>query len=190
MPPSVHADVNSYLAPSPKCRGILRVTLRRRPAFSLVELVIVVLVTGVLAAVAIPVFVESLMFHRVESAARRIKSDLELVQTTARLTSAAQKLTVLGTIYSAGSTVTSFDRPGTAYSVDLAKEPYFLDVVAANFGGFTEVTFDGFGTPSSGGTIIVQAKNCRCTVTLDSHTGQVTVTSGHTRGRLAQAGAN
>lgn len=161
----------------------------RRRAFSVVELVIVVLVTGVLAAVAVPVFVETLLFHRVESAARRIKSDLELVQTTARLTSTAQKLTVLGTTYSTGSAVTSFDRPGAVYSVDLAKEPYYLDVLAATFGGYTEVTFDGYGVPSSGGTIVVQAKNCRCTVTLDRTTGQVTITSGHTRGRRALAGA-
>ena len=35
---------------------------------------------GILTAVAAPTFFDSLLFHRVESAARRVKADLELAQ--------------------------------------------------------------------------------------------------------------
>ena len=61
----------------------------RRCAFTFIELVIVLLVMGILTAVAAPKFFDSLLFHRVESAARRVKADLELARTQARLTSAS-----------------------------------------------------------------------------------------------------
>jgi prepilin-type N-terminal cleavage/methylation domain-containing protein len=157
----------------------------RRRAFTLVELVVVILLMGIFAAVAAPTFFDSLMFHRVESAARRFKADLELAQQTARLTSRAQTITVLGSTYSATASVTDFDRPGETYTVDLSQPPYALSVVAANFDGSTQITFDGYGRPSSGGTIILEIGTLRCTLDIDPTTGQVTITSNHSRGRTA-----
>src|SRR5437870_13428346 len=61
-------------------------------AFSIFELIIVVLIMSILGAVAAPKFFDSLLFHRVESAARRVKTDLELARTQARLTSASQSI--------------------------------------------------------------------------------------------------
>ena len=61
-------------------------------AFSILELLIVALVMSILAAVATPTFFDSLLFHRVESAARRVKADLELARMQARLTSASQSI--------------------------------------------------------------------------------------------------
>ena len=46
-------------------------------AFTIIELVIVVLIMSIFAAVAAPTFLDSLLFHRVESAARRVKADLD-----------------------------------------------------------------------------------------------------------------
>jgi prepilin-type N-terminal cleavage/methylation domain-containing protein len=159
---------------------------RGRAAFSLIELVIVMLITSILAAVAIPTFYDSLLFHRVESAARRVMSDLELVRQTARLTSSEQVFTVIGMTYTASAAVTDLDRPGQTYTVDLSKSPYLLDVLAATFEGFTEVRFNGYGAPSSGGTVIVQARDHQCTVTLDGITGEITINSNHTRARHAK----
>jgi prepilin-type N-terminal cleavage/methylation domain-containing protein len=158
-------------------------------AFSLTELVIVMLLTSILAAVSIPTFFDSLLFHRVESAARRVKSDLELARQTARLVNSEQVFTVIGMTYTAGTAVSSLDRPGS-YMVDLSKSPYLLDALAANFGGLTEVRFDAYGLPSSGGTVLLQAKDHQCTVTLNATTGQVTISSGHTRGRHARVISN
>jgi type II secretory pathway pseudopilin PulG len=159
---------------------------RSRAAFSLTELAIVVLIMGIFGAVTAPKFFDSLLFHRVELAARRVKSDLELVRQTARLTSTQQTLTVIGLTYSTSAAVTDLDRPTQAYSLDFSKPPYSLNALSANFGGQTEVHFNGYGLPSSGGTVIVQAKNHQCTVTLDGATGQVSITSNHTGGRTAK----
>jgi prepilin-type N-terminal cleavage/methylation domain-containing protein len=157
-----------------------------RRAFTFVELVIVMLVMGIFAATAIPTFFNSLLFHRVETAARRVKADLELVRRTARLTSTEQVLTVTGMSYTTSAAVADLDRPTQAYSVNFSKSPYSLDVVAANFGGLTEVRFNGYGTPSNGGTVVLQARNYQCTVTLDGTTGQATITSNHPGGRTAK----
>jgi type II secretory pathway pseudopilin PulG len=141
---------------------------------------------SILAAAAIPTFFDSLLFHRVESAARRVMADIELVRQTARLTSAQQTLTVTGRTYTTSAAITSLDRPGQTYAVDLSKSPYYLDAVTANFAGVAEVHFNGYGTPSSGGTVTLRAKDHQCTVELNAATGETTITSGHTRSRTAK----
>jgi type II secretory pathway pseudopilin PulG len=170
------------------CTRARVLTHRRISAFSIFELVIVCLIMSILGAVAAPTFFDSLLFHRVESAARRVKADLELARTQARLTSASQTITFTN----ATSTYTlanikSLDKLNTAYTVDLRKEPFSLTSTSANFGGAAVVTFDGYGTPSSGGTVTLNAKSHQCTVTLNGTTGDVTITSNHTGGRTAAA---
>jgi prepilin-type N-terminal cleavage/methylation domain-containing protein len=178
----------------PKCGAA---TTRCRCGFSMVELVIVMFIMGIFAALTAPAFYDSLLFHRVESAARRVKADLELVRHTARLTSTEQTLTVLGTTYSASAAVADLDRPTQTYLVDLSKSPYKLTAVAANFGGYTEVKFNGYGaatkpdgTSLASGTVILTCSNHQCTVTLDGTTGQVSITSNHTGGRTAKVIGN
>jgi Tfp pilus assembly protein FimT len=157
----------------------------RRCAFSIFELVIVLLIMGILTAVAAPKFFDSLLFHRVESAARRVKADLELARTQARVTSATQSITFVNSVYTLSNTK-SLDKPGAIYSVDLTKQPYSLDSATANFNNLATVSFDGYGTPTSGGTVVVTAKSHSCTVTLNGTTGDVTITSSHSGGRTAQ----
>jgi type II secretory pathway pseudopilin PulG len=151
----------------------------------MIEMVIVILVMGILTAVAAPTFFDSLLFHRVESAARRVKADLELARTQARLTSASQSITFANSAYTLSNTK-SLDKPNAIYSVDLKKEPYLLDSATANFTNATVVTFDGYGTPTSGGTVVLVAKSHRCTVTLNGTTGDVSITSSHSGGRTAK----
>jgi type II secretory pathway pseudopilin PulG len=159
----------------------------------LVELVIVLMVMGILGAVAVPTFFDSLLFHRVESAARRVKADLELARNTARLTSASQSITFNNTTktYTASTAIKDLDRPSQTYAVNLSKAPYELKTVTANFGGTAVITFDGYAKPSSGGTVVVQVDaNHKATVTLDGTTGQITITSNQSRGRDAEAVGN
>jgi Tfp pilus assembly protein FimT len=156
----------------------------RLRAFSIFELVIVCLIMSVLAAVAGPKFYDSLLFHRVESAARRVKSDLELARSQARLSSASQTITFASSAYSVAN-VKSLDNPNSVYAVNLKKDPYFLDSATANFSNLQTVTFDGYGLPASGGTIVLTAKTHQCTVTLNGATGDVTITSSHSGSRTS-----
>jgi type II secretion system protein H len=161
----------------------------RRRAFTIFELVVVLMIMGIFTAVTAPTFFDSMLFHRVESAARRVKADLELARTEARLTSATRSITFSNSTYTISNTK-SLDRPSSLYYVDLTQQPYWLDSATANFSNVATVSFDGYGTPSSGGTVVLKAKSHTCTVSVDSTSGNVTITSSHSGGRLAQVTGN
>jgi prepilin-type N-terminal cleavage/methylation domain-containing protein len=151
-------------------------------AFSLIELVIVMLIMSIFAAVAAPKFHNSLLFHRVESAARRLKADIDMARQRARLTSASQTVTFANSSYTV-SGAQGLDRPSNTYTVSLLASPYSLDSGVANFGsGSQTLVFDGYGTPTSGGTVVLTASVHSCTVTVDSATGVTTFTSSHPGG--------
>jgi prepilin-type N-terminal cleavage/methylation domain-containing protein len=148
-------------------------TLRRRAAFTMIELVIVVMILAIVAAAAAPAFINSLNYHRIEMAAHRVKTDLELARQTARLKSTTQVVTFTGSAYSMAG-IKDFDDPTATYAVDLTDALY--DVAAtANFNNTQTVSFNGYGTPSNGGTVVIVANGRSITVNLDAVTGEVTI---------------
>ena len=144
------------------------------------------LIMSVFTAIAVPSFLDSLLFHRVETAARRVKADLELARQTARLKSAARSVTFNNSSYTLSGGIKNLDNPNAVYTVDLAASPFELTSVVSNFNSTHAVTFDGYGTPSSGGTVVLTAKNHNCTVTVNASTGEATIGSDHPGGGSAQ----
>lgn len=159
---------------------------RERRAVTIVELVIVLLIMSIMAAAAVPTFFESLLHQQVEAAARRVKADLELVRNTARLTSAAQSLSFSGMSYTLSAEIVGLDDPNERYAVDLSMPPYEVGAVRADFDSTQEVTFNGYGVPSSGGTVILKCGGHQATVSLDGTTGDVAITSIHSLGVVAE----
>lgn len=141
-------------------------------AFTLVEVVVVLAMIAILAAVAIPVFGGSIAHSRLDSAARRVLLDLDAARQLAHRTS--QSVSVLfspaGNYY-VFSGVADVDKPAQAYGVELAREPYVVKIESVNLGGDTDVIFDGYGTPDSGGTIVLRCGSITATVTLEAATG-------------------
>lgn len=141
------------------------------------ELMVVLLVMGIVAAVATPTFYASLQYHEIETAARRLVLDLEHVRHSARIKSQPQKLTFTGDMtYTLSPGIASLKGSSQTYSVDLSQTPYGLEDVTLNLGGATEISFDGFGNASVGGTIVLVLGNQTRTITLNNSNGHIKFT--------------
>jgi len=136
-----------------------------RRAFSLVELVVVTVIVGVLAAIAAPRFAGASDRYRSDAAARRIVADLSAVQERAMAASAPRGVTF--TLNSAQYLVDSGPASRASDStVDLSREPYRAVVRAVTFAG-GRVVFDGFGVPAASGSVTVACGLWSATVTVD-----------------------
>ena len=147
-----------------------------RGGFTMVDLVITMMITGILAAVAAPKFADTLQRFRAESAAQRIKTDLEFARQNAMSKSTTQivQFTPATDSYTL-SGMADLDRSSQTYSVDLAAAPYHAVLVSATLGSDSDLQFDFYGQPDSGGTITVQSGSFQQTVTVDADTGKATV---------------
>ena len=124
----------------------------KRVGFTLIELIIVMLVVGILAAAGTPVFFDSLAFHRVESAARRIVVDLNQAKNQAVTTSSPQQIqfTTDSNSYVLPG-LQDLNHPSESYSVDLSEGPYFAQLSSVDIQGGTELQFNHFGTANKDG---------------------------------------
>jgi prepilin-type N-terminal cleavage/methylation domain-containing protein len=144
--------------------------------FSLVELVLVLLVIGVVSAIAAPRYGDALARFRADAAARRVAGDLALVQARARSTgtSCTVNFDVTGNAYQLPGEK-DFKRALTVYTVDLAGSPYFASMGTANFGASATVTFNGFGVPSNAGYVRLSVGKAVRTISIDADNGVATV---------------
>lgn len=147
-----------------------------RGGFSLVELIIVVLLIGIAAAAAIPQFAGALEHARAEAAAQRIAADLKYAMNDAitRSTTRTVTFTVGGDTYTIPE-INAMDSRREAYLVDLTDEGFACQIVSADFGGSSSVSFDWHGEPDSAGSIVVQSGSSSFTVAV-ANTGHVQVT--------------
>jgi type II secretion system protein H len=138
------------------------------------ELMVVLLVMGIVAAAATPSFYASLKYHEIETAARRLVLDLHQARHSARVTSQPQLLEFTdATTYRISSGVKSLKGSSQTYSVDLSQTPYELDDVTLHLGGADTIQFDGFGTPLVGGTIELTLGDQTRIVTIDVSNGHI-----------------
>jgi prepilin-type N-terminal cleavage/methylation domain-containing protein len=153
-----------------KCAGV-----------TLIELVVVVLLLGIVAAIAVPKFAYTLNATNVKSAARRIARDIALVRSWARITSQSQSIS-FDTVHNTYtmSAVPNADHSTSANTVALSDGTLQATLAAANFGtGSTTLTFNGFGVPvglpSTGGTVGVSSGTVSNTILVDPISGLATI---------------
>jgi prepilin-type N-terminal cleavage/methylation domain-containing protein len=116
----------------------------RRPGFTLVEVIFVMVLLAIVSAMAIPRYANFLAHHRAEAAANRIATDLALAQRQAKFSSTAR--TVTFNVAAESYTLVGIahpDHPSQPYVVALSDEPYAAAIVSADFGGDSTVIFNG-----------------------------------------------
>jgi prepilin-type N-terminal cleavage/methylation domain-containing protein len=151
---------------------------RHRSGLSLVEMVIVIAILAALASVAVPRYSLALQRYHAAAAGQRIAADLALAQTLGKTTSAGQPVafSVINNNYQlTGYAGFMGGAAQTSYTVSLAASPYNATLVSASFNSTTQVTFDRFGQPDNGGTVVVQVGTVQKTITVDGNSGKVTV---------------
>lgn len=144
-------------------------------AFSLIELVCVIAIIAVVSAIALPHWASAVQDQRMNLALRRIAADLALAQSRANYGSAS--VTVAFSPSTSSYQIVGMpdpDRPGQTYTVSLAADPYDLTLSSASFAGGPKLSFDGYGTPVAGGTIVLGQGATTHTLTVDGTSGRVT----------------
>ncbi|MCB9850356.1 MAG: prepilin-type N-terminal cleavage/methylation domain-containing protein [Phycisphaerales bacterium] len=141
-------------------------------AFSLVELVCVVLIIGIIAGLAVPRFANAIARRQSSSAAYRVVQDFALAQHHARITSTNVTLHfdgTTGTYWLDG--VPDPDNVSKRYEVHLQDEPYHVASVRAALGGDTELIYDMYGRPDGGGTVRLVIGNIIKSITVNATSG-------------------
>jgi len=161
--------------------------VRRLSAFSLAELVIVVVIVGIMAGLAVPRYAEAIARQRVDAAARRLTIDISLTQHRAKSRSASHRLRFLEdtsqytiedtTDGSTWQAIPDIDRPQQGYSVDLALDPYGTTVQTVSCGADRSIVFDGYGAPTQVGSISLGVGRYTKVITIDAEEGDVIFTT-------------
>ncbi len=139
-----------------------------RTGFTIVEMAIVILVMGILAAAAAPTYLSALDHYRVEMAASRIVADLRFARSEAIRSSRDDRYITFesGPDRYTLVNVSDINDGNKGYYVYLGGEPFYTDILSATFGANENVTFDRFGRPDDPGTVVVRSGSEERTVTM------------------------
>jgi len=127
-----------------------------RRAFTLVELVVVMAILGIVAAIAAPRFGASMARRRLDNCEHRIIADFEMARRLARSRSSSvtMQFNPVSNSYDIFA-LNNLDTGAVNYGVELANPPYNAIVQSALFNTNATVIFDGYGIPDSPGAVIV-----------------------------------
>lgn len=140
--------------------------------FSTLELVMVVSIVGVTAAIAIPRVNSSLQRTKIERAASMLAADLNRVRENAKAYGLEQTVSFSGSTY----TITTVTASGSkTKTVDLTKQPVESKVQIARTSGVTVVKFNAYGVPDQQFVIGICNNGTWRMVTVSAGSGEIAV---------------
>lgn len=145
---------------------------RARPAFTFIELVITLAIMATLSAIAAPRYANFLSHHRMQSATRRVMSDLSLAARRAKLIGENQTVAfnVAEDTYTVGDMMDP-DHADLPYVTRISEPPYRATIVSADFGGDADLVFDGYGVPNANGSIVIRVGRFQQTIPVTGAAG-------------------
>lgn len=144
--------------------------------FSLIELVLVVAIMAVFAAIAAPRYGQASGRYRLDLAARRVAADLKMAQSYAKAASSSRAVVfAVETDQYQLSGIPAPDGATGDYTVSLSAEPYQADLTAVSFNHTSQVVFSGWGLPGCGGTVTLAVGSQQKTIAVDGGTGQISI---------------
>jgi Tfp pilus assembly protein FimT len=131
---------------------------------------------AMIAAVVIPRYNNSLCSYRAARAASRLAADLAMARNDAWAcgTSRTVTLDTVNNQYQLTGIPDPDHKTQANTTVSFAPAPYCATLVSSTFQNNT-ITFNGYGTPSAGGQIVLSAGAYSKTVVLDAVTGHVSL---------------
>ena len=156
---------------------------RRRQGVSFIELTISVMVLGILAAIAMPVYSTSILRYRADVTAQRIAQDINRTQCIARQSNSSRSIAFTMSDHSYTiSGVNSMNQASQPYRVSLSDLPYqtafaSLTTTAQPATQLTSVSlaFDRFGMPDQGISVLISAGTFQKRVDVAPTSGRVSV---------------
>ena len=145
--------------------------------FSLVELVMIMTIIAVTAAIAMPRYANALNRYGADVAARRVAADIALAQELARSSSSSRTITFdLAASRYTVSGMSSLSNQAAPYTIDLTAQPYQARMVSLNLASDAlAISFNGYGAPDRGGSLQVARGGITRTITVDGSTGAVAI---------------
>lgn len=149
--------------------------------YSLIELVVVIAIVSILAAMAVPRFSSAIQNQRCDAAARRIVVDLKFARNRARSTSSTVTVRFdnAANIYGIDG-LPDMDHPDRTYSVAMGDDPFGASFTFSAASLQPTVAFDGYGIADSNCSIMVTVGKESRTITLDKATGKITASDAET----------
>ena len=158
-------------------------TMHKKSGVTLAEITISVMVIGILAATAAPIYSKSLLNYRVEVAAQRIAQDIAQTQRVARQNNSAQTITFTLSEHSYTiSGISSLDRVSAPYKVSVDQAPYRVGMTSlvtaalpATQLSSVAIAFDRFGMPDQGISVSISAGTFQRRVDVAPISGKVSI---------------
>ena len=131
---------------------------RRTRAFTLLELVVVIVIISITAAIAIPRLSGASTRYRVDAAVQQVLSDINITAAEANRISQTREIDF--DAFSESYTLIgqpSLSNPAVDRVVNLSREPYNVNMLRVSFGGNSELDISAYGLILVAGEITLAA---------------------------------